>query len=219
MANFNGLVRVIADVEGMDEMTVSGIGQYARDAGLITKSGRGRSAASMTARDAANLLIGVNATGKAKDAAMAIVAYRDLTMTEDTTDLLRRLTAAEDVGGHDEFWTGIMPTGSLFGDALEALITASMPRADQSPPLIESQNGPDRVALSIEFGRPVPQVSIFGEDAPGHGRWFDDEELPQPVVHGLFTQAAALKSEGGDRRDRTSITSRTLLAVGRALSA
>lgn len=217
MANFNQLVRVIAEIEGLDEMTVSGIGQYARDAGLITKGGRGRSAATMTARDAANLLIGVNATGKAKDAAEAIAAYRALVLTEDTADYLGRLTAAEDVAV-DELWTEIMPRGVMFGDALEALITASMPEGEQPPALVASCNGPDRVAVSIEFTRPVPEVRIFGEDAPGYGQRFEDEELPQPVVHGLFT-SNALPQGVGDRRDRTSISSRTLLAVGQALAA
>lgn len=216
MANFNDLVRAIAAVEGMDEMTVVGIGQYARDAGHISKSGRGRSAAGMTPRDAANLLIGVNATGKAKDAAQAIEVYRALVMTEDTADYMRRFTSADiEI---DDLWLETLPAGASFGSALEALIEASMPRDGREPVLVESRNGPDRVTLSIEFARPHPEVRIFGEDAPGHGRVFDGEELPQPVVHARFQSPGSAQGSLGDRRDRTSISSATLLAVGRALA-
>src|SRR3954451_3299911 len=60
MAFFNDLVRVIAEVEGMDPMTVRGIGLSVREGGHISKGGRGLSAAKMTVRDSANMLIGVN---------------------------------------------------------------------------------------------------------------------------------------------------------------
>ena len=79
MATLSELVETIAEVEGLDAATVGLMGRYIREAGLIAKRGRGPSAAKMGLSDAANLLIGVNATKNAVDAASAVTTYRSLT--------------------------------------------------------------------------------------------------------------------------------------------
>src|SRR5262249_2541293 len=78
MASLSELARTIAQVEGLEEATVNLIGRYVREDGLIATGGRGTSAATMTARDAANLLIAVNATTVAVDAPNTTRTYRAL---------------------------------------------------------------------------------------------------------------------------------------------
>src|SRR4051812_27564455 len=98
MAFFNDLVKAVAEAEGMELMTVRGIGLNVRDGGYIAKSGRGLSAARMTVRDAANLLIGVNASAMAKDAASAVEPYRSLSGHIGQPDPLKILQRDGDFG-------------------------------------------------------------------------------------------------------------------------
>jgi hypothetical protein len=76
MATLTELVETIADVEGIEPSSVNLIARYVREAGLIATGGRGPSAARMGLTDAANLLIAVNATTTATDAAKTVSAYR-----------------------------------------------------------------------------------------------------------------------------------------------
>ena len=76
MALLSDLVRVVAKVEGLEEVSVGIFARHAREAGLISQGGRGRSAAQMTVRDAANLLIAVNGCSLAKNVPQAVQALR-----------------------------------------------------------------------------------------------------------------------------------------------
>lgn len=78
MAILSDLVERIAEVEGIDPATVSLIARHIREDGLIATHGRGPSAAKMSFADAANLLIGVNATTTVANAARTVRAYRRL---------------------------------------------------------------------------------------------------------------------------------------------
>jgi len=78
MATLSDLVTALAGVTGMPEATVFAYGRFARQAGLISQKRRGRSAASMSATDAANLLIAVGATDVAREAGTAIKSFRTL---------------------------------------------------------------------------------------------------------------------------------------------
>lgn len=78
MALLSELVRVVAEYEGMDEVSVGIFARHAREAGLISQGGRGRSAAKMTARDAANLLMAVNGCSLAKDVPTIVPLLRSL---------------------------------------------------------------------------------------------------------------------------------------------
>ena len=76
MATLTELVETIAEAEGLDPTSVGLIARYIREAGLITTGGRGPSAARMDFSDAAHLLIGVNATKAAQDAAKIVSISR-----------------------------------------------------------------------------------------------------------------------------------------------
>jgi hypothetical protein len=78
MATLSDLVTALAGVTGLPKSTVFAYGRFARQAGLISQKGRGRSAASMTLTDAANLLIAVAATGVTREAGTAVEAFRSL---------------------------------------------------------------------------------------------------------------------------------------------
>jgi len=78
MATLSDLVTALAAVTGMPEATVFAYGRFARQAGLISQKGRGRSAASMSVTDAANLLIAVGATDVTREAGIAIKNFRTL---------------------------------------------------------------------------------------------------------------------------------------------
>jgi hypothetical protein len=78
MATLSDLVAALAGVTGLPESMVFAYGRFARQAGLISQKGRGRSAASMTLPDAANLLIAVAGTGVTREAGTAVEAFRSL---------------------------------------------------------------------------------------------------------------------------------------------
>jgi hypothetical protein len=78
MATLSDLVTALAGVTGLPEATVFAYGRFARQAGLISQKGRGRSAAAMSVTDAANLLIAVRATDVTREAGTAIKNFRTL---------------------------------------------------------------------------------------------------------------------------------------------
>jgi len=78
MATLSDLVTALAGVTGLPESMIFAYGRFARQAGLISQKGRGRSAASMTLTDAANLLIAVAATGVTREAGTAVETFRSL---------------------------------------------------------------------------------------------------------------------------------------------
>jgi|GEM_PF-2547504 len=84
MALASELVEVIADATGTQRVTMTRYARFAREAGLLSQSGRGKSAAHMRPGDATNLLICLLVNSVAQDAATYIenagrmdVYYRD----------------------------------------------------------------------------------------------------------------------------------------------
>lgn len=78
MASPGELTKTVADVLGIDPTTVANIYRGLREAGLVTKGGRGRSAAVVSPRDAAMLLLGVCSSDSVKDAPAAAQEYAAL---------------------------------------------------------------------------------------------------------------------------------------------
>lgn len=79
MATLSSLVEAIAGVTGLPTATVFAYGRFAREAGVIGQSGRGRSAAEMEIADAANLLIAIAGTGVTREAGSTVETFRNLT--------------------------------------------------------------------------------------------------------------------------------------------
>ncbi|UPT93374.1 hypothetical protein J4G48_0028865 [Bradyrhizobium barranii subsp. apii] len=78
MATLSSLVEAVAGVTGLPTATVFAYGRFARQAGAIGQSGRGRSAAEMNITDAANLLIAIGGTGVTREAGSTVETFRNL---------------------------------------------------------------------------------------------------------------------------------------------
>src|SRR5664280_162917 len=78
VATLSDLVRGLAMSTGLPEATVLAYGRFAREAGYISQKGRGRGAAGMTIRDAANLLIAIGGTAVTREAGNTIKRFRTL---------------------------------------------------------------------------------------------------------------------------------------------
>jgi hypothetical protein len=157
MATPGELVQTMADVLGVPRPTVFQYDRSLAENGLRSKKGRGRSAATVTARDAANLLIAAVATPVSgfsiKDAARACESYASL--PRRTRDARRRELSKTE-------WPTLpnLPYRHSFGDALSALIEswgrgggfkASEPRAERIR-LKVLLEGPRHGAEIVAFG-------------------------------------------------------------------
>ncbi|MDP4006399.1 hypothetical protein [Methylobacterium sp. NEAU K] len=148
MVLFRDLIHTIAEAEAISEVAVTGIGQYLRDAGLISKHGRGKAAAQMTVQDAVHLLIAVNATDLAKNAAQTAEEYLKLSIApmpkNQRSDAVSAFVTTE---GHN------------LGEALSFILRALMPvdgqRSDFDKMLEETNT-----TIEVGFGRPIASAYI-----------------------------------------------------------
>jgi hypothetical protein len=189
MATLSDLVTALAGATGLPESMVFAYGRFARQAGLISQKGRGRSAASMTLTDAANLLIAVAATGITREAGTAVAAFRSLKRGR-LYDLAAGLSPAlltwlEPLGikalghGQDEFevrcdfgrFLEHLISGTLTGDL--AIVFQNIPVAEVPSELwlewkrTESVHLDESVDLLIKQGLVKPKAPSeleFGED-------------------------------------------------------
>ena len=213
MATLSELVDTIATTEGLDPASVALIGRYLREFGLITKRGRGLSAASMSVADAANLLIAVNATRNAAEAAKTAQTYRRLRPEEHEipiSELRRDFT---------------------LGEAVEQLLTAAGSGALPQPFL--GINRDDAIDLSEMFAAGQVHVELrFRINAPSAllrvAQAFDQA----PTELALTIPALVLlhfswrrgrdppgtrQHQNGDRVEEITIGFRTLRAVGKLI--
>jgi hypothetical protein len=209
MATLSELAATIAKAEGMDPATVALTARYVREAGFIEKRGRGTSAASMGVKDAANLLIAINAASSVGAAAAVVRDYRGLIAINDETS---------NVNG-------------TFGQALEALIESAIER--KLPSTFLSEKVPDdardafereEIVISIRFDRPSPsvfleirppakEVSLYGMHTLNIPRGVRALFIPK---HGQEKRTPR-KMNIGDRRDQTTIGNVTIFAIAEKL--
>jgi hypothetical protein len=238
MATLSELVNTIAAVEAIDPATVTLIARYIREAGLIATRGRGPSAATMGVKDAANLLIGVNATTNAAEAAKAVSVYRALESYESREKGDPR--PAQKYG--------------TLGEAIEQLVHAT--GVGELPEVFLNRVIPDdlqeafpAVHIDMKFRRPIVSASLKitpiepdeippiepDEITPGlNEEWLEVEVLSIPgevsmergTPEGLFFEFCPPKLRGpprkkktiaGDRLEEITIGYRTLSAVGKLL--
>ena len=229
MASISDLVRVVAEVARLDENFVSVYARSAREAGLITHRGRGRSAASMGAADGANLLTALNAGSLAKDAPAVIRGYRALQLRwlepagmQRSARLLRSPLR------------NVVSTEITFCAALDALIQAFTPGTDGSREaegmFVDGTDYPQGGAareelirdvfvenrLEVHFERPRKSATISFRMGAREGT---REALPIFLARYEDRNEANLRDEAfGDRVQRTSISALTLDAVGKLLA-
>lgn len=219
MAILSDLVETIARVEGTDAATVGLIARYLREAGLIATHGRGPSAAKMRLTDASNLLIGVNATSGATNAARIVKTYRHLHALE-----FRSLSDPRPQSS----W------GTL-GDAIEQLLCAAG-TGELPDPFMGQGLGlgfqeaffREEVRVELRFRKSAPAAFLRMTELPAA-----DETEParadqwtavrSPDFSSAFFPlrprgpTSEKKKLTGDRIEETMISYRTLRAVGKLI--
>lgn len=119
MASPGELVETMAAAVGLPRATLVSHDRLLSEAGLRTKSGRGRGAAKVTARDAAHLLTAVLASAEVRDSVHSVRRY---------AESRARPAAAGQGAGFERLGIpelAALPADSSFLDALERLIAAT----------------------------------------------------------------------------------------------
>jgi hypothetical protein len=225
MATINELAQAVAEAEGMDPATVALIARYLREEGLIQKKGRGPSAAQMNVADAANLLIAVNASGAARDAALVVPIYRDLvTRVEEKFWFDSPLDAALSQPAPSK-------VSGTFGDAIELLLQSAI--EGKLPNAILSQEVPSALQDAFQKGAATISIHFTRPEASGFlyisgGEWPGPPGLPvgapRPPISLHFypkrsrSNRTAQKLKVGDRADETKIGNRTIASVAKILT-
>ena len=219
MAILSDLVEAVAEVEGIDPATVGLFARYIREAGLIATHGRGPSAAKMSLTDAANLLIGVNATNVAADAARVVKEYRRLQALEFRSLLDPR---PDDSRG-------------ALGDALEELLRfaggGELPDVFMDHAFdwgFQEAFARGDVFIELRFRMSRPQVELRMFELPGSDA-VDPSDPDQyllnipPELSIVFRPlvqprpSPRSKKRSGDRIEEARITRQTLFAVGKLI--
>ncbi|WP_456638536.1 hypothetical protein [Bradyrhizobium sp. USDA 10063] len=191
MATLSQLVAAIATVEGLEPERVGAIARSIREERLIQTSGRGTSAARMEERDAANLLIATNTADTARAAPAAVKEYRALQAKRRPSQFGSELEELISAAKRECLGDYITKVVTLLGTRGKAL--GKRPYANRD------------YRLEVEFEKPTPSV-LLGIWGP-HGQ----------SDYISFFDRQATNQANGDRRDRTRITHRTILAVADVL--
>jgi hypothetical protein len=193
MALLSELVRVVAQVEGLEEVSVGIFARQAREAGLIKQGGRGRSAAKMSLRDAVNLLIAVNGCSLAKDVPRLVPEIRSMVLKYECENIAEKL----DIRGLN------------FGEALEKFIEW-MADVDM------------RISFPgqtfVTFSRPILRADITCDPVlEGLDNWPKLEYEPN-YMHRKFTGIVPVR-EGPypDRTEEITITHGTLIKIAKLI--
>ena len=177
-------MRAIASCEGIDQERVAAIARAVREAELIATHGRGASAARMTAKDAANLVIAANTAETARSAPEAVRRYRALEAHK----------------------------GIEFGRVLDEMIDAAA-RRRLAEYLLDLGFGPAR-NLRDQFGHALRQIAMRIEFTQGRPTAVIECRIPSTAMPKVLAFYPARQDREKDRRIITTITHKTILAVG-----
>lgn len=212
MAFFNDLVRVIAEVQGLDEMTVRGVGLNVRDAGHIRKGGRGLSAARMNAKDASCLLIGTCATNISKQAGSAVGEFYQAPFKN------ARGLSTKGRALLERIMLDAVPAGEFIAELIQI---SAINRQDEFASFLADnfdfpQGGIDRNQIASEIGRLVYLEIHFSRPSPRIDFLVRSVEDGRIWSRMWFSKDAHLNA--CDRREIVMITHRTLRSLGSALA-
>lgn len=208
------MVKFVADVLGVPEVTVLQHDRNLAAAGLRTKGGRGRSAAKMTPQDIANLLIGVAASSMVKETVEIVGDYSALPVHST-------FGQKPIYGKWDLLLTPIpvlkaLPPKHTLGQALTGLIQAasdgslkeaikSIPRGKQGRFIEVTFHGPIPGAF-IKIGAENTKESMYYSNTPEIGR---DTSKQWEEIHAKYSN--------GDLTQMREFSIRTIFAVGEML--
>ncbi|MEZ5782372.1 MAG: hypothetical protein R3D70_12240 [Rhizobiaceae bacterium] len=222
MATIGDLVRMIAQAEGIDEVSVDVYARRAREAGFISQGGRGRSAPKMTVRDAANLLIAVNASPTGREVHRIVPYFRELELAGSNYT-----TAFFDEAEH---YSGVVihaTTASSFGEALEILIEGAAEGTSLQDdlfggktPVTDSKLRRDFETVEQKMGavnKPVLNVS-FNQKARGVRIAFLNEEVSHDPVIAEAQWTGPAPASDGDQEVTITISDKTIVAVANLIN-
>lgn len=167
MATPGELVRAISAALGISEATVAQFDRQLAEDGLRSKSGRGRSAARVTARDAANLLVAIAASPLSglpiKDAARTCEAYGSLPVLDISWGANFKRMGLPSLAG--------LPPAHSLSDALSVVIEAASVgemfkiAGDPGEEPMEAD-----YCLAVRFEGPRPWAEISADGTLGERR-------------------------------------------------
>jgi hypothetical protein len=214
MATPGQLVEAMAASLGIPVATVIQYDRQLAESGLRSKGGRGTSAATVTARDAANLLIAIAASP------LAGPTVKEAVRTCKTYGSLKALQRASWIDKLPKF--GLPSLASLsanhsLGEALSVLIDGvGKGEIFQIP----DREGPITADFSfgITFEGPGPWAEILADGSMGEGK-------PSQTARLAYTSASAAKGfrkmrprRGPDLHQSRTITFATIRALGSLIS-
>ena len=220
MASPGELVRLIAEVVGVSEATVVQHDRNLAAAGLRSKGGRGTSAAKMTPRDAAHLLIATVASPLVKDSVQALNDYSDLKQrVSDQKIWERRVTKRRQLARLPMEPLRLLPSNHTFADALAALISAAR---DGSLPdsLREDARSPFAPDPEEQIG-----ISLY---SPFAGAWirlkdvivsYGEGSRQEPsFAHYAIEEVVKLRASAPDLKQERKLSGKTIFALGKCLA-
>lgn len=222
MTRLPGLVSALAVADNREQATLDHIARVIREAGMIPTTKRGVGASSMTAREAALLLIGANASEAPKDAATAAEYYRLL--------LGRNYHRVGDLEG---IYARIDEAAN-FGDAIEVLISGVPEIVASLAGYIDDAYGESHTTeqlgelkrlllhgelagVEVVFSKPFPFATIRIVCWPA-GQQQVQYEWRYFVNAELLNDYPRVFNGGSDRKVSVTIGLPTLLSLYRALN-
>jgi hypothetical protein len=191
-------------------------------AGLRSKSGRGNSAAHVTARDAAHLLVAILGSSHVKDSAQTVRRYNETRIFKDMSH-----------GYEDSAIAALrnLPSDHSFVDAVEALVAAA---ADGSLEIDTYSELDDiggvkigsmaLIEITVQTPGQIADISISGAAATTQVRYtlpspFDRRKPLRPSEEELAAWKLKLNeySEPGDLVHYRRVTDRTIFELGRMI--
>jgi len=208
MASPGELISAMAATLGLSEATIFQFDRQLAEAGLRSKSGRGRSAARVTANDAANLLIAIAATPLSgagpKDAAFTCATFGALPVqtAPPSSEVFAQLGLPCLTG---------LPQRHNAITALTTLIAGTVQGEEFGIP-VEGKLTRLDAKFAVEFLGPEPRMHLVGDATlgePGHG----------PFARLMYFRRMEQKhaSTESDLAQQRMVTFRTIRAVANAI--
>lgn len=229
MATPGELVKAVADVLGIPEATVVVHDRNLVTAGLRTKGGRGRSAAVMTAHDAATLIIAIVGSSAVKD---TVAAWNDYSTLPAKTCEAR----SKDGRRYDQSPRWLLPgllldgirnlgEGHTFLEALTEIIRAAADGSLKSaidaisPDMKGSYTIPKRFRIEVTLFGPYPQASIrISATPPGIFETINYTAMPTNA-HEIEEMQGELQTKyTGDLNQVRYFSQRTIFAIGTVIA-
>lgn len=234
MATPRELVTTVAAALGAPEPTVIQLDRRLADAGLRSKLGRGPSAAKVTPRDAANLIIAAAISPPLADAVEVVRTYASLPLAEDIGKAA--LEGGRKPLSETKIWrlrdfslpkVSDLPADHTFGDLLASVIS-SVAEGEYAQAKRRAEEHVDEDELKVEAGRmlfrfiaprPIINVEISNPFSGAEHHTYSQLSFGADMYEHRKVEAAWKARYGNGDLIRTfQITHRTILDVGGLLS-